>query len=180
MSIVLSVVILVGVLCLLNLLLIVGVIRRLRDHSTLLSGMGSAPPAIEVGTEIDAFQVQTVRGEPLSRAELAEETVVAFFSPTCGPCKEELPKFTPFARNYPGGRDRVLAVVVGEPQEADDFVAQLGPVAKVVVEERGGALGNAFKTSAFPTLMTVAPREDGTLVVTSNHVELDQAAPAVA
>jgi hypothetical protein len=121
-----------------------------------------------------------VEGEPLRQGSLSEEMLVAFFSPTCEPCRKKLPKFVDYARTLPGGRDRVLAAVVGDAEEAATFVAELSPVARVVAEPHDGALGTAFKARSFPTLLRVAPDGEGRLVVTANHVDLDRPARLVA
>ncbi|MFF3441941.1 hypothetical protein [Streptosporangium sp. NPDC002721] len=171
MAIVVVAMTLVGMLCAVNLILTVGVIKRLREHSGLLSGM-SGPPTIPVGKEIGGFLTSTVDGELLSDGLMSDDSLVAFFSPGCGPCKTTVPAFVEYARKLPGGRDRLLAVVVGDPDEAAGFVGDLNPVTRVVVENAEGALSTAFKTKAYPTLVRVGTRADGRLVVTANDVNL--------
>jgi thiol-disulfide isomerase/thioredoxin len=169
-------VILVGIVGLLNLVLTVGVIRRLREHTLLLSNptsIGGVGPLAELGQEIDEFSTVTVNGEPLDRDGLLSETLVGFFTPDCQPCKERLPSFVDFARSMPGGPGRVLAAVVGDGDEAAEMLAALRPVAQVVVEERGGPLVTAFRVRAFPTVVKVAPDSSGRLVVVDNQVALD-------
>ncbi|WFB10373.1 TlpA family protein disulfide reductase [Streptomyces sp. LX-29] len=177
MPFLIAAVILVGVLCVLDLILTLGVVRRLREHTELLANANSGLPAgIAVGEEIGDFTAATVDGETLRRADLDGETVVAFFSPTCQPCRRKMPKFVEFAKAMPGGRDRVLAAVIGDPDEAAEFAAQLGPVARVVVEGDDSGLVEAFRTSAFPTLLRVSPDEAGRLVVKATDVRLDRPA----
>jgi peroxiredoxin len=166
-------VVLVGALCVLDLVLTLGVIRRLRELATTSADRRGAPSAdIEVGTPVGDFETVTSAGEHLSRAELTEDTLVAFFAPGCAPCVEKLPGFTAHAAVRPGGRRRVLAAVVGEPAEAREFAEPLAAVARVVVEEPGGALSRAFGVHAYPTMLRVAPDAEGRLVVTSNAVDL--------
>ncbi|MEV5709239.1 TlpA disulfide reductase family protein [Actinoallomurus sp. NPDC052274] len=168
-------VLLIGLLCTFDLILTLGVIKRLREHTELLSVMGSAgvPPIIEVGTEIGDFSTSTVDGESVNRESLSGETLVAFFSPTCAPCQEKLPKFVEYARSMSGGRNHVLAAVVGGVEEAAPFVAALSPVAQVVVADRDSMLATAFNAKAFPTVLMVASDHSGRLVVTSNEVDLE-------
>jgi hypothetical protein len=172
-SVLVAAVVLVGALCLLNLIFTLGVIKRLREHTELLRGSRD-PMAIEVGTKVGEFTSSTVDGEHIAHESLIEETVVAFFSPDCRPCKEKLPKFVAYARTSPGGHDRTLAVVVGDADMAADFVAELRPVARVVVEEPAGPLAAAFGIRGFPTLLSVTPNHLGHLVVTANNVEIDR------
>ncbi|KWT58917.1 hypothetical protein ADL21_25930 [Streptomyces albus subsp. albus] len=173
---------LVAMIGVLDLVLTLGVIGRLRQHTELLSlGGESGPlPALPVGGEVGAFTARTVDGEPLSREALAGDTVVAFFSPTCKPCRENLPAFIRFARAAQDGATRTLAVVVGDAERTASFVAELGPVTRVAVEDRGGPLCSAFGVSAYPATMRVAPDDAGKLRVVADHVALDRPATAAA
>src|SRR5258708_33673625 len=108
-----SAVALVGVLCLLDLVLTFGVIRRLREHTRLLAqaGPGRPPELLDPGASIGEFEAATIEGETLSLAALKLETVVGFFSPTCKPCRELLPGFVDRAAGL--RREQVLAVILG-------------------------------------------------------------------
>ncbi|QIK04879.1 TlpA family protein disulfide reductase [Streptomyces sp. ID38640] len=166
-------VVFVGALSALNLVLALAMVKRLREHSGLLTGRRGAPSAdLEVGTRIAEFETVTEAGESLTRASLTEDLLVAFFSPGCAPCVEKLPAFVAHTRSLPGGRRGVLAVVVGEPREAAAFAAPLGPFAQVVVEEPNGALSRAFGVHSYPTLLRIGPDAEGRPVVTSNAVDL--------
>ncbi len=77
MPVVLAALVIVGMLCALNLILTLGVIKRLREHAALLAG---GPPTIAVGEAIGEFSVRTVHGDPLSDRSLGDETLVAFVS----------------------------------------------------------------------------------------------------
>jgi thiol-disulfide isomerase/thioredoxin len=179
MSYVIAALVLVGLLCAFQLLLTVGVIKRLREHTELLAAVDSSPrpPAIKVGEEVGPFATTTVNGEPVSRDWLSGDTLVGFFTPNCGPCAKRLPEFVEYARVLPGGRARVLATVVtDDPAEAAAYVADLSPVAHVIVEDSDGPLTRAFRVSAFPTVAMVAPGPDGRVLVTADRVRLDQPA----
>jgi protein-disulfide isomerase len=147
---------LVGALCVLDLLLTVGVIRRLREVTEQLAaapGLATMLPRPAPGFAVADFSTVTEDGEPLTRADLPPRTLVGFFSPTCAPCKELLPDFLDHAAQSPGGRALTLAVVIGTPAEAAPLARQLAPVARVVVEHPDGALSAAFSTAAYPTLL---------------------------
>lgn len=180
MPVLIAVVALVGVLCALDLVLTVGVIKRLREHTELLSSGSSMAErsGIGLGEEIGAFATTTVDGEPLSRELLADEMLVGFFSSTCKPCKEELPKFVEYARARYGGRERSLAVVIGRPDESAAMVAALRPAAQVVLEKQGGPVVTAFQLEAFPLVLKVTRKGDGVPVVSDNNVDLNRAAAA--
>lgn len=166
-------VILIGALCTLDLVLTLGVVKRLREHTEMLA-KASGPSVISVGEEIGDFTAATVDDEPLSRELLGHDTIVAFFSPSCRPCQEKLPAFVEYARGLPGGRAQGLAVVAGDADEAAAFVAELGPVVRVVVEGAEGPVGTAFQVNAYPTVLRVSPDDAGRIVVTANQVALDR------
>ena len=85
---------LVGAICLVDLLLTVGVIRRLRHHADLLSrlpGLGFGLPdgsPLAIGTRPTDFTATTTAGEPVTPASLGDRTVLAFFMSQCQPCSE--------------------------------------------------------------------------------------------
>jgi hypothetical protein len=153
-------VVLVGVLCVLDLVLTLGVIRRLRDHSDRLTKLAEHPtaeyPDPEImapkGSTVGGFSAVTTEGEAVALELLDGPTLVGFFAPGCDACKEQLPEFINRAVDMPGGRSRVLAAVVGEGEAAEEYVTSLAPVARVVVEASRGALSKAFKVDGFPAL----------------------------
>ncbi|MFF3920224.1 TlpA disulfide reductase family protein [Streptomyces sp. NPDC001393] len=157
----------------------------MREHTELLGragGPGGAPPVIAVGSPVTDFVTVTLDGEQVRRDLLTDPTLVAFFSPTCEPCKAKLPRFVEYAAAMPHGRASVLAVVVGEADQAEDFVSRLAPVARVVVENHDGPLSTAFQAEAYPTVLMIADDDQGRPVVRSNRVDLERpfagAAPA--
>ncbi|KOX16328.1 redoxin family protein [Nocardiopsis sp. NRRL B-16309] len=153
--------VLVGALCLLNLLLTVGVIRRLKEHTALIgelrSSASGAPVQIMLpaGEEVGDFSARTTDGAAVSRGTLGGETLVGVFSPGCSACAEQMPLFTELAASFPGGRDRVLAVVVGDAEESAEEVAALTPVARVVQEAHGGDASAALGVNGFPALARI-------------------------
>jgi thiol-disulfide isomerase/thioredoxin len=142
----------VGVLCLLNLLLTYGVIRRLREHTELLAQRPAGMPDIiaGAGSMVGAFTATTVEGDQLTADDLEPGTMVGFFSPGCGACVEQLPKFVDAAAAHPGGQDRVLAVVIGTQEDTAEQVAALSPKARVVVATGGAEIEKAFAVQGYP------------------------------
>jgi hypothetical protein len=180
MPILTAAVICVGALCIVDLVLTLGVIRRLREHTKLLSvGYGASPAlgALAVGATVDAFSATTVTGDAIDGDRLGDDTLIAFFSPTCAPCADLLPKFVGHAVSSGQDRDAVLAVVVGDPGEAAKYLSELQPVAHVVTEPSDGPLSTTFQVTAFPTVLRLRRASDGRLVVADNDVTLQ--APAL-
>jgi thiol-disulfide isomerase/thioredoxin len=155
----------VGLLCLVDLVLTFGVIRRLREHTKQLSNLPQgmvSPLGVAVGEAPGDFTASSTTGETLSRAQLTGPTLVGFFSPGCEPCAAELPRFVERARTMPGGAQQVLAVVDGGAGDVSEYREHLDQVARVVVEPHGGPLQTAFRLAAYPTIYLLG--DDGTVV----------------
>jgi thiol-disulfide isomerase/thioredoxin len=171
---------LVGALCLIDLVLTLGVVRRLRDHSTRLSALSGFEPDADTlrapGVAVDPFTTEDVHGTPVSLTDLTQPTLVGFFSPNCPACEEKLPSFLDYARAFPGGRDRTLAVVAGESGGVR-YRGALGDVATVVVEpEVVGPVQKAFGTRSYPSFLVVV---DGVVTQSTHDVaDLPEHQPA--
>jgi thiol-disulfide isomerase/thioredoxin len=181
MPLLVATVVLIGVLCTLDLVLTLGVIKRLREHTELLSESGGGGRmSLGPGDEVGEFSVSSVEDEPVHDAMIESETVVAFFSPTCGPCKEKLPKFVEYARGVPRGREQVLAVVTADtPEDAEaaaPSVAALAPVARVVTGRDAEAIASACKVRGFPVILKVNRSTDGRLLVMTDQVDVERPA----
>ncbi|MFI7125156.1 TlpA disulfide reductase family protein [Nonomuraea sp. NPDC050153] len=152
-------VVVVGLLCLVDLVLTLAVIRRLRVHTLRLAELAPArAPLVRPGTTLGDFSATAVDGETVSRAFFSGPSVVAVFSTECASCHERLPEFTSYlADTRP---ERVLAVVTGDPDEARRFTGEL-TAATVVVEPMGGPVSRALQVSQFPSFYLV----DGDAVV---------------
>lgn len=162
-----AVVVVCIVLTLLNLVLTLGVIRRLRGHAERLDGLEGAEgwrdPIMGPGNRPGPFSAVDVDGERITDADLAGG-VVAFFSPDCGICREWLPRFADAATAL-GDRRRALAVIVAssatDPAAAEQ-VAALRDAATVVVEDAKGPLATALRVAGFPAMVRLD--EHGTVV----------------
>jgi len=184
-SFLIALVVLVGAIAVLNLLLTVGVIRRLRQHTEKLTDLpasgGPAPSVMPgAGERVDDFAATTDDGEPVSRDLLSGQTLIGVLSPSCGACKERLPEFLAQAEAFPGGRGQVLAVLAGERDEMEEYREQLAPVARLVIESLlDGPVAAALGVQGYPAFAVL----DATgTVVASGHDphQLPVVAPAAA
>jgi len=142
---------LVGALCLLDLLLTFGVIRRLREQTDLLNGM-RAPDApvigVATGGSPDAFSAVALDGGPISGA--AGLRMVAFFSSSCSICPERVEPFARYLADHHMAADVVLAVLVGPEGESPPYLDRVSEVARMMTEERDGEVARAFHVTGFP------------------------------
>jgi hypothetical protein len=180
LAILTAAVVLVGVLVLLDLLLTLGLIKRVRTHAELLDKLLNAAPAsapalepgqLPAGAVVREFAATTSEGREIRRDSFDDGAVLAFFSTWCDTCAEQLPGFLTYAA--PLGRDRVLAVVHGDDEQLVDLVASLSKVAQVVVETENGPIARAAGVRAFPTMAVI----DKDWRVTASGYEAKSLAP---
>lgn len=139
------------VLTVLNLVLLFAVIRRLR---TAEAGHGTAQLTLpEAGAPIGSFLTAAMDDSVLSEEQLADDFVVAFVSPTCGPCKTQLADFRATPRSAP---ERTVFFVNGSANDAQsaEFAASLAGLGRVAYAAVGDAASTAFGgVDSFPTLL---------------------------
>ncbi|MFJ8579449.1 hypothetical protein [Micromonospora sp. NPDC093277] len=164
MTILVAAVLVVGLLGAVNFLLTFGVLKRLREHTALLSNEAGLSAELGIADPVGDFAAVDTDGVPVRRELLRGETFVAFVSTSCDSCREKLPELVEHARRVPGGREQVLAVVAAGANDADGFAERLAAVARVVVEPKGGPLSNAFRAFTYPTMMWVGPDDAGRVV----------------
>ncbi|WP_214408626.1 TlpA disulfide reductase family protein [Sphaerisporangium fuscum] len=139
-------VVLIALVSAFNLLLTVGLIRRMKQTGGGGGASHAGPPiALPLGSPAGEFAAVTLDGEPVSQDTVTG--LVGFFSAGCEPCHTLLPRFTERAREL--GRENVLAVVAGDDPVA---VEALTPAARVIVEDDEGPVASAFRNSWTPAL----------------------------
>ena len=142
-------------LWLLHLLVLLGVVRRLREHESRLANQapgGSAVMTVPLGQRIPDFETRAVDEQPVSSAGLDGPTLVGFFSPGCDACHERLGDFRVSAAAHPG---TTLAVVVRDGGDAQALISELDGAGTVVVEDMGGPLTAAFGVRGFPAFASL-------------------------
>ncbi|WP_213452002.1 TlpA family protein disulfide reductase [Rhizomonospora bruguierae] len=144
-------------LTLFNLIVVLGVVRRLRSYETRLGAVAEPPlvSTMAAGEQVGDFTASTVDDRVVSRASLGGPTLVGFFSPNCPACHERLGDFRAAADGHPGD---VLAVVVRDGGDVAPVLSALAGT-DVVIEEPEGPLARAFGVRGFPAFIAV--REEG-------------------
>ncbi|SDI27973.1 TlpA disulfide reductase family protein [Nonomuraea jiangxiensis] len=178
MAFLVAAVVFVGVLCALDLVLTLAVIRRLRVHTLKLDAISvPTPDLLPDGTAVPDFTATGLDGEVMTGQEL-RPGVLAFFSTTCRACKEQLPEFLRYLRETDQRPDRVLAVVVGaDSPDGLELLDSLRGTATVVREELDGPVGAAFSARIFPTFYLV---DENGIIQAGTVAAAGLAAPAMA
>ena len=141
----------VGVLCLLNLLLLFGVIRRLREHTEMLGRFTGSPPALvglDPGEPAAAFAATATGGEPVTGP--AGLRAVGFFSSSCSICPERVGPFLDYLGSHQIPREQALCVVTGLAASPPPYAQRLAEGSMVCVEAEDGEIERAFKIQGFP------------------------------
>lgn len=154
----------VGALTIVNFLLSMALIRRVRVLQELVQQTPQRDPTLpKLGAAIGAFQATTLEGEPLSNETLKPGvSLVGFFTTHCKPCAAlrvqllESPPTLPFVAFVEGNVD--------DP-EVSAMAEALKRIARVVYTQNNDALHQAFKPTGYPTLIRV---ENG-VVAASGH-----------
>jgi hypothetical protein len=167
MAILTAAVIVVGVLCLLDLLLTFGVIRRLREHEEMIgkSGPVTMPPAIGLlpSEHPAAFTAVTAGGDLLTGPSGLR--IAAFFSTTCSVCPGRVEPFLGYLGRHQIAPHRALAVVVAPGGDPPPYLDRLAAAARICLEQEDGELAKAFKVQAFPAFCLLDG--DGAVVASS-------------
>jgi hypothetical protein len=144
----------VGAISVLNLLLTLLVIRRLRRQGP--TGMGgpmpvSGPPA---GAQAPAFTGLAATGDEVSSQSLTgESSTLAFLSTDCHACASSVSHLRAYAVAAGLGPDRVIAVISGDREEGRQIIESLDGIATVVLEPQLGPITEAFSVRNFPTFV---------------------------
>ncbi|WP_165958787.1 hypothetical protein [Actinomadura sp. KC345] len=166
MTVLIAAVVILACLGLLILLVLLGVTRRLRDHTERLHRLergrplaGPSPADFDVGE----FSATSLDGEPMSADWLVgEESVVAFLTYGCSACSLQLPALRRHTAETGGKVLIVAALVPGEEADPAALRAEVGDGAVIVEERFAGPIQRAFQVEEYPTFHLVgadgAPR----------------------
>ena len=178
MTILTAAVVVVGLLCLLNLLLTFGVVRRLREHTTQLAARST--PRTSVTELVPGERPASYQAEAESGAPITEDSglrMMAFFSSECSICPERVPMFVDYLRVHGVPRERAAAVLCGPDTDKAPYRPVLREVAMVGDDGDEGPLAKAFRIVGFPAFVLLEP--DGTIRET-HYDPTSMSAPAAA
>jgi hypothetical protein len=156
----------VGALCLIDLLLTLGVIRRLREHTEMITRLNVPEvPVIGLaaGESPAAFSAVTVSGDPVSGP--AGLRLAAFFSSSCSMCPERVPPFIQYLADHQIAKEHVLTVVLGSDDEPPAYLDRLAEVTLACAHGEDSDVAKAFKAVGFPAFCLL--NVDGAVLATS-------------
>jgi hypothetical protein len=155
---VIAALVLVAAVAAVNLLFTLGLVRRLREHTELLSqgaaahGAAQEEGVLHAGETVSDFSTTTVDGQHIDRESFSEGAMVAFFSPSCAPCRERVPEFVSHVTAIPQADRQAYAVVIGDEDATAEMVAALRPVARVLTGVKAEPIVAAFGVASYPAL----------------------------
>jgi thiol-disulfide isomerase/thioredoxin len=152
-----------------NLVLTLGVVRRLRELESRPAGR--AAPAgtfvIGPGATVTRREVTDTAARSARLPDPGAATLVGFFATDCPSCADSLPEF--LARATADGRHRTLAVVTGARDDDHRYVDQLAPTVPVVADPEADDLVSAFRVRVFPAFVLLGP--DGIVRASGNSLD---------
>ena len=160
----------VGVLCLFNMLLTFGVIRRLREHAEVVSrfsGLDVPLAGLARGEPAPAFSATALGGEAVTGP--AGLLAVGFFSSGCSICPERVDPFIEYLRSHHIARENTLSVLTGPDagHAPPPYAERLAEATIVCLEADDGELARAFKIQGFPAFCLL----DGAGTVLAAHYD---------
>lgn len=167
-----------GAVCLVNLVLLLALARRVRRQDEQLAKQARLRPlpGLKVGNRAPDFTVTTVGGQTRSLSDLkAGGGVVAFVTPDCAGCLARLPDLKEYAQAHPSGRTNVVAVICGARGEGAKLASELQDSMSVVLEPLKGPMQQAYTVSEYPLFYVI--RADGAITARGAYIEAFDGAP---
>ncbi|MDT0302461.1 TlpA family protein disulfide reductase [Streptomonospora wellingtoniae] len=157
MEILVGFVVLIGAVTLINLLLTLAVVRRLRRLDERPAAQAAAPPQLDelpAGSPVPRFRSRTLAGEAITSDDLlGQETVFAFFDTGCSVCKTVIPKLAAHADANGLKPGQVVVVIGDQGAESGEYTRELDGVATVIVEPRMGPVAQEFGIQGVPAFV---------------------------
>ena len=149
----------IGILTLVNLVLGIGIIRRLRAHENILRTGGTPPlqaTTVPAGEAPSEFEATAVDGTPVTRDDLTGPALIGFFQPDCAPCAAQTEHFRQRAARMRGSDHHIWTVIAGpNEQKVRSYAEHFDGLGTVVAERPGGPIVQAFGVSGYPTFVLV-------------------------
>ncbi len=110
-----------------------------------------APAKLEVGADAPDLQLEDLSGKPVALSDFkGQETVLIFWSPTCGFCKRMADDITAWEKDKPKKAPRAVIITSGDPELNRAF----GFASPVLMDQQTSAM-KAYGTSGTPTAIKI-------------------------
>jgi redoxin len=141
-------------------------IRRLRLLQEQITLMGTVDDLPLPGDPVPEFVAEATDGGLVSNSDLAgPDVLVLFLTGSCPTCFDAVSML----RELPAtARPRPIAVVIGQPADVAGLVADLEPLARVVVETAHNGLPARFAVRGFPAALVVG---DGVVRAATHFID---------
>jgi hypothetical protein len=172
MPVLFAAVIIVGLLCLLDLVLTFGVIRRLREHTEYLQTrqLLDAPAVVNLRAGRVPEPFTTVAEDGAAITGPAGLRLAGFFSSTCPACPTRVGPFIEYVRANQIARDDVLAtLVVAADTPPPPYLPLLAEVARVTVQTDGSQVIKSFGVVGYPAFCLLDA--DGAMVASGFNLD---------
>lgn len=169
-----------------NLLLLAAVVRRLRDHQSVIQGLQrlEEPPTlgVQAGSGVPEFDASSSDGELISARDLeGRPTLIFFLSTSCSACRELVPALRRSVEDLSAVGGQAICVICGSGPEAQEYQEALAGATRFIVEpEVGGRVSTAFGADFFPSFALIdngGTVEDSGLL--QDYLDRLEEAPAV-
>lgn len=150
-----------------NLVLTLALIRRINAGSGAMVDEG-----LEKGETAPDFAAETLDGETVTLATYAgREAAFLFIHPTCGPCRDNLPKYEALASGAARSGVDLILVSSGEAEQTRALVNEFNLQLPVLIAPRGSnPFMETYKLSSTPSYCLIT--RQGT-IETCGHPYLD-------
>lgn len=150
--------ILLWIVVLINLLLIVGLIRRFNQISINLTDTSGAKVGVEEGSQAPDFRAETLTGEVVTLANYASKYVsLIFVSPHCRPCLNKIPELNDIAlKAKQAGMEMVLVNTDGGKMETAEFVQKHDVKLPVLItSQEGNTFISDYRAEVTPSYCSI-------------------------
>lgn len=157
MSYLIAAVAILAVVSVLNLLISLAIVQRIRRGDMggrLLPRSG--PP---IGSKLPEFRTTAVDGATITPTTLVQgqPVVLAFLATSCQACLPSVPHLLAFVEEHGIEAARAFVIVNGDEDQnkAGQIVQAVGGAATVILESTSGPTASAFSVTHFPTFVFI-------------------------
>lgn len=129
-----------------NLILGLVLVRRFRqldvDHK---------PEVLQSGEKAPNFSLESLDGGITSLEDYKnQESLMVFVSPSCEPCRAQMPQIKALASQIEASGTQLLMVSLGDKEQTREFIDEFEMGCPVLISEYGGSFATNYKVPGTP------------------------------